>query len=144
MTMKQALARLLAAVAVTALAAPGTASAEETVTCPAVFPIKSLQFAPTADGWTSKPGASAAPLVAWGLYSGPPAQLAELQESTQSKGQAIWTLAPPYPGGLWVQCVYADGALTLSRRLSLTAGTCAASNKKPHSGQPRAVSFVCK
>lgn len=131
-------------VAASALGAARLASAEETVTCPAVFPMKSLQFASTADGWTSEPGERAPRLIGWGLYSGPPAQLAALQETTESKGRASWDLAPPYPGGLWVQCVYADGALTLTRRLALTTGVCTAPHEKPHSGKPQAISFVCK
>lgn len=142
MTTNRTLDMLLAAAFV--LGAAGIASAAETVTCPAVFPMKSLQFAPTADGWTSEPGERVAPLVGWGLYSGPPAQLAALQETTESKGQAIWELAPPYPGGLWAQCVYAGGALTLTRRLSLTTGVCTAPNKAPPKGKPQAISFVCK
>lgn len=142
MTTNRTLATLLVATA--ALATHDIASAEETVTCAAVFPMKSLRFAATADGWTAAPGERAAPLIGWGLYSGPPAQLAALQETRESKGQAIWELAPPYPGGLWVQCVYAGGALTLTRRLSLTTGVCTAPNQAPVPGKPRAVAFVCK
>lgn len=138
--------RLLAAVltSLSAIGLPRSACAVETVTCPAVFPMKALQFGPTTDGWTAEPGERASRLIGFGLYSGPPAQLAELQETTVRKGQSIWNLAPPYAGGLWVQCVYADGALTLARRLSTTSGVCTAPNTLPHNGKPQAASFVCK
>lgn len=142
MTMQRTLVTLLVAAA--ALGTCTVATAAETVTCPATFPIKSLQFSPTADGWTAEPGERATPLVGWGLYAGPPAQLAALQETTTSKGQAIWTLAPPYAGGLWVQCVYADGALTLTRKLSIETGTCKAPNASPKKGKPQAVAFTCQ
>ena len=142
MTTNRLLATLL--VPTLALGAPRIASATETVTCPAVFPMKTLQFAAPADGWTAEPGERAPRLIAFGLYGGPPAQMAELQETTVSKGRAIWHLAPPYPGGLWVQCVYADGALTLTHRLSITEGTCSAPNALSHKGQPQAASFVCQ
>jgi len=136
------LVSLLASLA--AFGVPCTACAAETVTCPAVFPMKALQFGPANDGWTAEPGDRAPRLIGFGLYSGPPAQLAQLQETSVRKGQSIWNLAPPYPGGLWVQCVYADGALTLARRLSTTSGVCSAPDTLPHNGKPQAVSFVCK
>ena len=142
MTMNRPLDRLLAA-ALT-FSAAGSAWADEIVTCPAVFPLKSLQFAAASDGWTSEAGETAPRLVGFGLYSGPPARLAELQETTVSKGQSIWRLAPPYPGGLWVQCVYADGALTLTHRLSMTTGTCTAPDQLPRKGKPQSASFICK
>ena len=142
MTTNRFLAKLL--VPALALGAPLIASAAETVTCPAVFPMKALQFASTTDGWTAEPGERAPRLIGFGLYSGPPAQLAELQETTVSKGRAIWELAPPYPGGLWVQCVYADGALTLTQRLPITSGVCSAPDALSRKGKPQAVSFVCK
>jgi hypothetical protein len=128
----------------TVLGVPGIAMATETVTCPAVFPMKALQFTPVTDGWTAQPGERAPRLIGFGLYSGPPAQLAQLQETNVSKGQSIWQLAPPYPEGLWVQCVYADGALTLTRRLSLTSGICSAPNAFNRKGKPREASFVCR
>ena len=106
--------------------------------------MKALQFAPATDGWSAEPGERAPRLIGFGLYSGPPAQLAELQETSVSKGRAIWSLAPPYPDGLWVQCVYADGALTLTQRLSTTSGMCSAPNALPRKGKPQAISFVCK
>ena len=142
MTTNRLLAALLASLA--ALGVPCIASAAETLTCPAVFPMKALRFEPTPDGWTAEPGERPPRLIGFGLYSGPPAQLAELQETTVRKGQSIWNLAPPYPGGLWVQCVYADGALTLAHRLSITSGVCSAPNTLPHNGKPQAASFVCK
>ena len=142
MTTNRLLATLFALALV--LGAPGFAAATETVTCPAVFPMKSLQFAPAPDGWAAEPGERAPRLIGFGLYSGPPVQLAQLQETSVSKGQAIWHLAPPYPEGLWVQCVYADGALTLTRRLSITSGVCSAPNALPLKGKPQAASFVCK
>lgn len=142
MTTNPTLVKLLIAAA--ALGTQPIASSAQTVTCPAVFPLKSLRFAPPADGWTAEAGERATPLIGWGLFSGPPAQLAALQETTDNQGQAIWQLALPYPGGLWVQCVYAGGALTLTRRLSLATSVCTAPNRVPRAGKPRAVSFVCK
>jgi hypothetical protein len=142
MTTNRLLATLFALA--TVLGVPGIAVATETVTCPAVFPMKALQFTPATDGWTAQPGERAPRLIGFGLYSGPPAQLAQLQETSVSKGQAIWRLAPPYPEGLWVQCVYADGALTLTRRLSITSGVCSAPNAVSLKGKPREASFVCK
>jgi poly(3-hydroxybutyrate) depolymerase len=142
MTTNRLLATLL--IASMAIDAPRAASAAETVTCPAVFPMQTLHFGPTADGWKPETGERPPRLIGFGLYSGPPAQLAQLQETTVSKGRAIWNLAPPYAGGLWVQCVYADGALTLSRRLSTTSGVCSAPDTLPRQGKPRLISLVCK
>jgi len=142
MTTNRLLATLFAFAIV--LGTPGIAAATETVTCPAVFPMKALQFASATDGWTAQPGERAPRLIGFGLYSGPPAQLAQLQETSVSKGQAIWRLAPPYPEGLWVQCVYADGALTLTRRLTFTSGVCSAPSALPLKGKAQAVSFACK
>jgi hypothetical protein len=138
--------RLLPAllVASVALGAPCIASAAETVTCPALFPLQALQFGDAQGGWTAQPGARAPRLIGFGLYSGPPAQLAQLQETTVSKGQSIWKLAPPYEHGLWVQCVYAAGALTLARPLSVTSGVCSAPARLPRQGPPQPISVVCK
>jgi hypothetical protein len=144
MTTTRNLAPLLATILAIGSSAAASASAAETVTCPATFPMQSLRYATTADGWKPEPGERPAPLVGWGLFSGPPAELASLQETTEHKGQAIWQLAPPYPGGLWVQCVYAGGALTLTRRLSLTTGVCVAPGEVPPSSKPKAISFVCR
>ncbi len=126
------------------LCAPVMALATESVTCPAVFPMKAASFGPTDDGWTAGPGQHDATLAGWGLTSGPPARLAALQPSDDRKGLSTWKLAPPYPDGVWVECVYADGALSLGKRLSATTGTCAAPDKRPRSGKPQPVTFVCR
>lgn len=138
--------RLLPAllVACVALGAPCIASAAETVTCPALFPLQALQFGDAQGGWNAQPGEQAPRLIGFGLYSGPPARLAQLQETTVGKGQSIWKLAPPYEQGLWVQCVYADGALTLTRQLSVTSGVCSAPARLPRQGRPQPISIVCK
>ncbi len=120
------------------------AAAAETVTCPATFPMKTLTFAPDSDGWKAEPGERAPTLVGWGLYSGPPSDLAALIPSGGNKSYSSWTLEGPEPKGIWVQCAYADWALTLTRRLSVTSGVCTVPNKNVRAGKPQSVSFVCK
>lgn len=120
------------------------AAAVETVTCPPLLPSGAVHFSPTDDGWTAEPGYFAPYLVGWGLFSGPPAELAELQETDSGKGWQSWKLEGPYPEGLWVQCVYGRGGLTLTRKLSTVAGTCTARYEKTPPTKPKPVSFVCK
>ena len=135
---------LRALIAACGLGAALHAEAVETVTCPAVFPMKTIHFDRTDDGWTAEPGERAPGLVGWGLYSGPPAELAALIPSGDSKGYSSWKLEGPAPEGIWVQCTYADWALTLTRRLSITDGVCSVPDKKSRSRKPQPVSFVCK
>ena len=142
MTTNRLLAALLAAAI--ALGAPRISAAAETVTCPPLFPGGSVHFTPTDDGWTAEPGHLAPYLVGWGLYSGPPAELAELQESDSGNGWESWKLDGAYPEGLWVQCVYAGGGLTLTRKLSTVTGTCTARHEKTPPTKPKPVSFVCR
>jgi hypothetical protein len=120
------------------------ASAAESLTCPAVFPMTALHFDTADSGWTAEPGEHPPALVGWGLYSGPPSRLAALMPSGEGKGLLHWKLEGPEPLGLWVQCSYADWALTLTRRLSITEGECVAPSKKPRSGKAQPVTFVCK
>jgi len=138
--------RLLAALLTPAIAlgAPRISAAAETVTCPPLFPGGSVHFTPTDDGWTAEPGHLAPYLVGWGLYSGPPAELAQLQESDSGNGWESWRLEGAYPEGLWVQCVYGGGGLTLTRKLSTVTGTCTARHEKTPPTKPKPVSFVCR
>ena len=78
-----------------------------------------------------------------GLYRGPPAELAELQESDSGNGWESWKLEGAYPEGPWVQCVY-GGELTLTRKLSTVTGTCTARHEKTPPTKPKPVSFVCR
>ncbi len=123
---------------------PLRAAAAETVTCPPLFPDASVHFTPTSDGWAAEPGPLASYLTGWALYSGPPAELAELQASDSGKGWASWRLEGAYPEGLWVQCVYGGGGLTLTRKLSTVTGTCTEHHEKTPPTKPKPVSFVCR
>ena len=120
------------------------AVAAETATCPPLFPSTAVHFTPTDDGWTAEPGQFAPYLTGWALYSGPPAELAELQETASGKGWESWKLEGPYPEGLWVQCVYGGGGLTLTRKLSTVTGTCTVRHDKTLPTKPKPVSFVCR
>jgi hypothetical protein len=106
--------------------------------------MKTLRFEPADDGWTAESGQHSPALVGWGLYSGPPSQLAALIPSGESKGAVHWKLEGPEPQGLWVQCSYGDWELSLTRRLAITEGECVAPAKKPRSGKAQPVTFVCR
>ncbi len=120
------------------------ATPPETVTCPPLFPSAAVHFTPTDDGWAAEPGHLAPYLTGWGLYSGPPTELAQLQESDSGKGWESWKLEGAYPEGLWVQCVYGGGGLTLTRKLATVTGTCTARHEKTPPTRPKPVSFVCR
>lgn len=135
---------VLALLAACSLGLSEHASSAETATCPALFPDSSVHFTPTEDGWSAEPGRLAPFLVGWGLYSGPPAELAQLQESDGGKGWASWKLEGPYPKGVWVQCVYGGGGLTLTRRLSAITGVCTEHHEKTPPTKPKPVTFACR
>lgn len=142
MNMRPSLRTIIAAAC--GLGSLHVASAAESVTCPAVFPMKTLHFNAADDGWTAERGEHSSALLGWGLFSGPPSRLAQLIPSGESKGLLHWKLEGAEPLGLWVQCSYADWTLTLTRRLSITEGECVAPNKKPRSGKAQPVTFVCR
>jgi hypothetical protein len=83
-------------------------------------------------------------LASVGLFDGPPAQGAALKPARADGARVTWQLEPPYLQGLWLQCVYADGALTLSRQLDAASTTCTASYAKPRPGQPREIALACR
>ena len=116
--------------------------AAETFNCPAAFPIKALKFVPTEDGWTTRNG-EPAPLYSAEVFDGPPEQLASLIPDASSKGSSTWTLEGSYPQGIWLQCTYAGGALTLTRRLPKTPAVCVARYPKLSKGRPESVLFDC-
>ncbi len=115
----------------------------QTVTCPPRFPMKVLQFGFGGDGWTAGPGDSAAPLESIGLFSGPPAERAELIPTSSNGIRISWQLDEPIPGGLWLQCNYGRNALTLSRPLQTAPRVCVAKYGKERAFQPRPIDFSC-
>jgi hypothetical protein len=104
--------------------------------------MKSLHLSQVDDGWTAGTGWPA-PLMSLGLYSGPPAQGAELQPTTANRERVSWTLTPPHPQGIWLQCDYAGGVLTLQRPLQGIPKTCVARYGKAHEIKPRSIEFHC-
>ena len=130
------------AVVACALAMSRTAWAVDTPACPATFPMKSLHLSEIDDGWTAGTG-HPAPLVSLGLYSGPPSQGAALKPHTADAEHVSWTLEPPYSQGLWLQCDYAGGVLTLQRPLQRIPKTCVAKYGAAHAVKPRSIEFHC-
>ncbi len=133
----------LLAVTALGLALSVPARAIDTPTCPATFPTKSLRLSPLDDGWSADTGRPA-PLVSMGLFSGPPSQGAMLQPTTANGISVSWTLEPPYPQGIWLQCDYAGGALTLQKPLSTIPKTCVAKYGKAQTVKPRSIEFSCR
>jgi hypothetical protein len=118
------------------------AASAEGLDCPASFPSQALKFAPTEDGWTTGKG-DPAPLYSAEVFDGPPEQLASLIPDASTKGSSTWRFEGSYPQGIWVQCTYAGGALTLTRKLATTPGVCVARYPKLVKGRPVSVSFNC-
>jgi hypothetical protein len=116
---------LLAAPCAFGLVMPHRAHAEETPSCPTAFPAHTFHPALTSEGWLADTD-TPAPLDSIGVFDGPPDQGALLKPWDATKGRDTWKLAPPYPQGLWIQCSYGNGALTLSRRLPTVPETCIA------------------
>ncbi len=131
-------------VAACGLCAVSVSAGNETVTCPAAFPTNIIQFGSADEGWKAEFGERPPSLVGWGLDSGPPSELAALIPSGEGKGQISWSLEGPFPEGVWVDCVYADGALKLTKRLAATSGICTAPSKNVKTGKRQPVSFVCR
>ena len=121
-----------------------TLACAQTITCPPRFPMKVLQFGPTDDGWTAGAGDPAAPLESVGLFSGPPAEGAELKPTSANGTRVSWELDEPIPGGVWLQCAYGRNALTLARPLPTAPKVCAAKYGKEQAFQPRQIEFSCR
>ena len=134
---------LRAAIAALSVALASFPSAAETFTCPAVFPAQTLKFSPADNGWMTGAG-DPAPLYSTEVFDGPPEQRASLQPADSGKGSSTWKFEGPYPLGIWLQCSYADGALTLTRRLAHTPTTCVARYPRLSKGRPTSVSFDCR
>lgn len=134
---------LLAATCATSLAVQNSAHAEDTPICPKVFPAHVFHPASTTDGWLADTD-SPAPLHSIGIFDGPPDQGALLKPWDSPKDRDTWKLAPPYPQGLWLQCSYGNGALTLSRQLPTVPETCVAQYGPLHPGKPRSISLTCR
>ena len=137
--------RNLFAILVAACGACGSASVEaQTLTCPPHLPTTALRFGQADDGWSASAGEFAAPLESMGLFSGPPSEGAALQPTTANGKVVSWTLEPPYRGGLWVQCAYGGGSLTLSKPLPGIPKVCVAKYGAAHANRPRAIDFSCR
>ena len=121
-----------------------TSAEAQTITCPLRFPTKVLQFGPADDGWTPGLGDLAAPLESIALFSGPPAEGAELKPSSANGTRVSWTLDEPIPGGVWLQCAYGRNALSLSRPLPTAPSVCVATYGKAQAAQPRHIEFSCR
>ena len=115
----------------------------QALTCPARFPMQTLQFGRTGDDWKPGAGDLPPPLESMGLFAGPPSQGAMLQPTTADGGRVTWRLQPPYQGGLWVQCTYARNSLALSKPLPNIPRVCVAKYGKEHPNQPRVIEFSC-
>jgi len=116
--------------------------AAQSFVCPAKFPGATLEFSPTADGWATGIGDDA-PLYSADIFDGPPEQRASLQPDASSVHSTTWRFEGSYPRGIWVQCTYAAGALSLTRRLSKVPAACVAHYSKTIKGRPESVSFDC-
>ena len=122
----------------------GASAAAQAVTCPPRFPTNTLQFGAAGDGWTAGPGDSAAPLESVGLFSGPPAERAELIPTSSNGTRVTWKLDEPIAGGVWLQCTYGRQSLTLSRPLQTAPRICVATYGKERALQPRPIDFSCR
>ena len=131
---------VLAALGMALISLPAGA---ENFTCPAAFPKQSLKFVPTSDGWSANAGDTAS-LYGADVFDGPPDQMASLIPDASSRNSSTWTLEGSYPQGIWLQCTYAGGALTLTRRLQKVPAACVARYPRLSKGRPESVSFDCK
>jgi len=142
MTLYRIVFNLRSGIAALSVAATSLTAAAETFSCPAAFPHQAIPFSPTTDGWIRAHGDDA-PLYSTEVFDGPPEQRASLQPGASSRNSSSWTFEGSYPEGIWVQCTYAGGALTLTRRLPNVPTVCIASYPKMSKGRPVSVSFDC-
>jgi hypothetical protein len=129
--------------AMLALASTTPASAAESFACPPAFPAQALTLSPTTDGWTAGTGD---PALFFGadVFDGPPEQRASLQPGASSRNSSTWRFEGPSPRGIWLQCSYAGGALTLTRRLPAAPSVCVAHYPKSVEGRAVSVTFDCR
>ena len=135
---------IFSAIATTCGVLACTLTSAQTVTCPARFPMKTLQFGPADEGWTAGPGDLAAPLESVGVFSGPPSERAELKPASAKGNRVTWEIDEPVPGGVWLQCAYGRNALSLSKRLPSEPRICVAKYGKQQGSQPRHIEFSCR
>lgn len=142
MTACRIIFRLRTVIAASSVALVSLPCAAQSFNCPAVFPSRALQLSPAADGWVSGTGDEAHYYSA-DVFDGPPEQRASLQPDSSSRNSSTWRFEGPFPRGLWIQCTYAEGALTLTRRLPTVPAACVALYPKMSKGRPVSVSFDC-
>lgn len=125
---------------------PATAYAYD-VTCPPSISVKQL-LPETEPGWTARVDTINKPMVLESieLYDGPPEELASLKpDNGDSEDEVmVWTL-PPSSRGYYVECRYANTAVTFSQKLPIEPRECHLTYEKQVrvSGLPAVQSMVC-
>jgi hypothetical protein len=124
-----------------------SAAAEQLMECPHQLAPESIRLADDKSGWI---GFVPEPLLltAAGFMQGQPSTRADLKPfSTARSGSGSvvkWKFEGPYPEGKWLSCEYAQGAVSLARRIDDSFTECSVTYRKTKHGTQSVQSIACR
>ncbi|WP_368664713.1 STY0301 family protein [Zoogloea sp. LCSB751] len=119
----------------------------QTVECPLTISAESVYIADHKDGWTSFVPQPLR-LTAAGFMQGEPSMRADLKPSftrkTASSTTLVWAFEGSYPQGKWLSCEYANGVVSLAKRVADTTTECSITYKSVKQGAQTPQGIVCR